>query len=113
VREERERRYLGYILESIELIERWTASGHDTFLTDDLVQNATLYRLETLAEATSKLSPVLRERHPHIGWRDITDFRNRVSHGYIDLDLDRVWRVIEIELPTLKRSIEQEFGRPG
>lgn len=111
--EERDHRYLAYILESLELIERWTASGRDSFLTDDLVQNATLYRLETLAEATSKLSPGLRERHPHIGWRDVTDFRNRVSHGYIDLDLDRVWRVIEMELPTLKRSIQQELDRPG
>ncbi len=48
---ERDRRYLAHILESIELIEPWTGSGRDTFLTDDLVQNATLYRLETLAEA--------------------------------------------------------------
>lgn len=78
--EERDHRYLAYILESLELI---------------------------------KLSPGLRERHPHIGWRDVTDFRNRVSHGYIDLDLDRVWRVIEMELPTLKRSIQQELDRPG
>jgi uncharacterized protein with HEPN domain len=49
VSEERDRRYLAYILDSIELIERWTASGRDAFLTDDLVQNAALYRLETLA----------------------------------------------------------------
>jgi uncharacterized protein with HEPN domain len=37
VSEERDRCYLDYILESIELIEQWTASGRDTFLTDDLI----------------------------------------------------------------------------
>jgi len=63
---ERDHRYLDYILESIELIEQWTASGRDTFLTDDLIQNATLYRLETLAEAAGKLPTNLRDRHPNI-----------------------------------------------
>lgn len=111
--EERDRRNLDYILESIDLIERWTASGRGTFLTDELVQSAILYRLETLAEAAGKLSAEVRDRHRHIPWRDITDFRNRVSHGYLDLDLDLVWRVIEIDLPSLKRIVDEEMGRPS
>lgn len=109
--EERNRRYLGYILESIELIQRWAGSGRDTFLTDDLTQNAALYRLETLADAASKLPTALRDRHPQIPWRDITDFRNRVSHGYLALDLDLVWRVIEVDLLALKQTVEEELRR--
>ena len=111
--EERDRRNLAYILESIEFIERWTVSGRGAFLIDELVQSATLYRLETLAEAAGKLSSELRDRHRHMPWRDITDFRNRVSHGYLDLDLDLVWRVIEIDLPVLKRIVEVEMERSG
>jgi len=80
-------------------------------LTDDLIQNATLYRVETLAEAAGKLPTDLRDRHPQIPWRDITDFRNRVTHGYLELDLDLVWRVIEIDLPALKRVAEHELDR--
>lgn len=88
--EERDRRHLAYILESIDLIRGWAPSGRDTFLTDDLTQSTTLYRLETLTEATGKLSSQVRERHPQVTWRDITDFRNRVAHGYLALDLDLV-----------------------
>jgi uncharacterized protein with HEPN domain len=110
VTEARDRRHLGYILESIDLIQDWTASGRDTFLVDDLIQNATLYRLETLAEAAGKLSTTFRDRHPHVTWRDITDFRNRVAHGYLLLDLDLVWRVIDVDLPVLKQIIAEELG---
>jgi len=111
VNEERDARHLGYILESIELIQFWSVSGRDTFLTDDLSQNAILYRLETLADAAGKLPSVLRDRHLQIPWRDITDFRNRVSHGYLALDLDLVWRVIEVDLPALKQTVEEELRR--
>lgn len=107
--EERDRRYLDYILESIELIEYWTASGRDTFVIDDLTQNATLYRLETLTEAAGKLSIDLKGRYPHFAWRDMTDFRNRTAHGYLALDLDLVWRVIVVDLPALKQMVEKEL----
>jgi uncharacterized protein with HEPN domain len=54
--DDRDRRYLGYILESIILIEARTIGGHDAFLQDVDVQDAVLWRLQTLAEATGKLS---------------------------------------------------------
>ena len=60
--EERDPRYLAYILESIDLIQGWTASGRDPFLNDDLIQSAALYRLETLTEAAGKLSATFRDR---------------------------------------------------
>lgn len=108
---ERTRRYLEYIIESIESVERWTATGRADFSTDDLLQNAVLYRLATLAEATAKLPADLRDRHPQIPWRDITYFRNRVAHGYLALDLDLVWRVIEFDLPSLKQTVDKELRR--
>jgi uncharacterized protein with HEPN domain len=111
VSEEREQRYLGYILESIELIDQWSAAGRDAFLTDELVQNATLYRLESLSDSTGKLSAGLQERHPQLPWRDVTNFRNRVAHGYLALDLDLVWRVIAVDLPALKQIVYQELDR--
>lgn len=105
------RRYLAYIVESIQLIERWNAAGPRDFLTDDLIQNATLHRLETLADSTGRLPARLKEQYPEIPWRQITDFRNRVSHGYLDVDLDLVWRVIEVDLPALRRIAESELNR--
>jgi len=37
--------------------------------------------------------------------RVITDMRNRVSHGYFDIDLDVVWNTVTRDLPKLQESV--------
>lgn len=104
-----DRGYLPYILESIELIEKWTASGRTVFDEDVLVREAVLRRLETLADAASHLSTALKGRYPTIDWRLILDFRNWLAHGYADLDLDTIWQTVEEDLPQLKLAVESEM----
>jgi uncharacterized protein with HEPN domain len=101
--------YLAYIRESIERVERWTKSGRDAVFADEIVYEAVLRRLETLADAISHLSAPLKERHPEISWRAITDFRNRLAHGYLDVRPARVWDVIEVHLPLLKIVVLEEM----
>jgi uncharacterized protein with HEPN domain len=101
--------YLAYISTSIERVERWTMSGRDAVLADEIVYEAVLRRLETLADAVSHLSASLKERHPEISWRAITDFRNRLAHGYLDVRPARVWDVIEVHLPLLKIVVNEEM----
>ena len=38
-------------------------------------------------------------------WRVLTDMRNRVSHGYFDVDLDVVWNTVTRDLPKLQESV--------
>jgi uncharacterized protein with HEPN domain len=40
-----------------------------------------------------------------VPWRVITDTRNRVSHGYFDIDLDVVWNTVTRDLPKLQESV--------
>lgn len=68
-----------------------------------------LWRLQTLAEATNRLSPELKTRHPEIRWRAIYGFRNIAAHGYLDLQMHRVWEIVEVHLPLLKKAIEAEL----
>jgi uncharacterized protein with HEPN domain len=111
VTEDRDRRYLTYIRDSIGLIDARTRNGREAFLRDFDIQDAVLWRLETLAEATGKLSPELKDRHPDIRWRAIYGFRNIAAHGYLELRLDRVWEIVELHLPMLKAVVEEELGR--
>lgn len=108
---DRDRRYLQYIREAIGLIERRTRGGRDAFLQDLDVQDAVLWRLQTLAEATGKLSEELKRRHPEIRWRAVYGFRNIAAHGYLDLRLDLVWEVIDVHLPLLKAVVDEELRR--
>jgi len=75
------------------------------------MQDATLRRLQVLAESTQRLSDGLRDRHPEIPWARIAGFRNRIVHAYMDIDPDLVWSVIQDELPPLARLAAGELGR--
>lgn len=110
--DKRDRRYLTYIREAIVLIEARTRAGRETFLRDIDVQDAVLWRLQTLAEATGKLSPEIKDRHPAIRWRAVYGFRNVAAHAYLELRLDEVWEIVEIHLPALKIVVETELNRP-
>jgi uncharacterized protein with HEPN domain len=112
--EGRERERLHYIQISISRIEQYTVGGRDAFFHEPIVQDAVLRRLETLADATGKLSDALKERHPEIPWRQVYGFRHIAAHAYEYLDLQRVWEIVEGYLPTLKTAIDPEISNdPG
>jgi uncharacterized protein with HEPN domain len=90
VSSDRDRRFLTYISEAISLIEQRTQEGRDAFLSDIDIQDAVLWRLQTLAEATNRLPLEVKARHPEIRWRAIYGFRNIAAHGYLDLPVDRI-----------------------
>jgi uncharacterized protein with HEPN domain len=98
-----------YIQQSIARIEGYTLDGRDAFLSQNVLQDAVLRRLETLADAAGRLSPALKARHPHIPWRDISGFRNVAAHGYLELDVTRVWTTVQAHLPALKAAVEEEL----
>lgn len=56
--------YLRHILESISRIERHVANGRDAFFASDLLQDATLRNLQTLSEATQRLSEAAKATQP-------------------------------------------------
>jgi uncharacterized protein with HEPN domain len=108
---DRDEALLRYIQESIVRIGQYTGGGRAVFLSEPMVQDAVLHRLETLADAASHLSDGLKARHPEIPWRDIYGFRNVAAHGYLTLDMSRVWNTVEGNLPALKNVVEQELRK--
>jgi len=57
--------------------------------------------LEIIGEACASVSPDVRQRHPSVLWRAAADLRNRVIHGYFDVDLEPVWTAAAREVPLL------------
>jgi uncharacterized protein with HEPN domain len=100
---------LRYISESIARVEQYTQGGQEGFLARPVYQDAVVRRLETLADATGRLTPALKARHPEIPWRDISGFRNVVAHGYPELDLGRIWRTVEVYIPAFKAVVDADL----
>jgi len=73
------------------------------------LRDATIYRLQTLAESAQRLSSAFKEQHAEIPWDRVAGFRNRMVHGYLDVDRDIVWAIIDHDLPELARCVRAEL----
>lgn len=87
--------FLEDILDAIQKIEFHTNLGRDEFLNNETIQDATLYRMQTIGEAVNQLPEKIKTRYPEIPWRDIVDFRNLLAHRYWRIDLSTVWGILQ------------------
>lgn len=101
-----DRIYIDHILECMEWIARYTAEGRDAFFSDRKTQSATLRELQTLAESTQRLSDELKKAHPEIPWESISGFRNILVHDYLGIKPERIWEIIERDLPAFRAALE-------
>ena len=99
--------YLRHILECIRRIDDNTREGRTQFLHSQTVQDAALRNLQTLSESTQHLSETLKARHPEIEWKRIAEFRNILVHDYLGIDMERIWEIIQRDLPPLKRAVSE------
>lgn len=65
------------------------------------LQHLFLRNIEIIGEAAAKVTDAYRRSHPEVSWRDIIDMRNRIAHGYFDLNLKIVWDTVQEDLPKL------------
>ena len=102
-----DRLYLIHISECIERIESYIA-GRDKqqFLDSTLIQDAVIRNLQVLAESTQRLSDDAKESQSRVDWFKIAGFRNVLVHDYLGIEIERVWNILEKDLPILKEAIQ-------
>jgi uncharacterized protein with HEPN domain len=75
------------------------------FIASALVQSAVIRQLEVIGEAAKRLSPEFRSAHSHVPWRQVAGMRDRLIHGYDDIDLITVWEAAIRDVPHLVRML--------
>jgi uncharacterized protein with HEPN domain len=93
------------IVEAIEAIEAYSVSSYDEFLADAKTQDAILYNLIIIGEAANQISDEFQERHDTIPWSSMIGTRNIIVHGYDQVKLQIVWKILQRDLETLKSEI--------
>lgn len=78
------------------------------FIASGLSYDATLRNLELIGEAASHIPENIRQKNPQIPWRLIIATRNRLIHGYLGIDNDTLWSIIQTDIPALLPELHQQ-----
>jgi len=94
------------ILRFIERIEEYTKNMRfDEFLEDYKSQDAVIRNIEIIGEASNRLSSNFILKHPSFPLNETRSMRNKLIHGYDDVDLSIVWVTATTDIQTLKLEI--------
>jgi uncharacterized protein with HEPN domain len=82
--------------------------SNDDFLSDRRTQKAVVMSLVFIDEAAAKIMDRHSEfavRHANVPWREMRGMRNRIAHGYFEIDLNVVWETARTALPALLTQV--------
>lgn len=90
--------------EAVELAAGKTK--HD--IANERMLNLSLVRLtEIIGEAANRVSSAYQAKYPGIPWPQIIGMRNRLIHGYNDIDFDILYQTVSEDLPSLISELEK------
>lgn len=100
--------YVYDMLESAQAILGYMAGKTwDEFSKDALLQDAVVRRLEIIGEAAGRVSAETQKKYSYIPWMAMRGTRNRVIHGYDNVQLDIIWDIVQDDLPGLISELKK------
>ena len=98
--------YVDHVIETADVIASYLSEvSLERFLDNRMLCDAVMRNLQILSESTQKISQETKDKYPNIPWKDISGFRNILTHDYLEgIDLHIVWNVISDNLPELRKS---------
>ncbi|HUY33822.1 MAG TPA: DUF86 domain-containing protein [Pirellulales bacterium] len=95
------------ILAAIAEIEKFIAGiAKDQFLADPKTIKAVVANLTIIGEAARHVPDVIVQAHSEIPWPLMTGMRNRIVHGYYQVDSVMVWETCQNDLPPLVEALK-------
>lgn len=97
--------YIDDMLEAAAKLQRFTDGiSLDSFLADEMRMSAVRSEIITIGEAVDKLmkiAPEIPQRYPDVSWNQMKGMRNRLVHGYQEIDWTIAWETVRESIPTL------------
>jgi uncharacterized protein with HEPN domain len=67
---------------------------------DRLRYDATIRKLELIGEAATQVPEAVRRECADIPWHMIIATRKRMIHGYLGIDIDTLWSLVNQDVPV-------------
>jgi uncharacterized protein with HEPN domain len=92
-------------MEKVEILLEGVAYAQ--FEEDFRINFAVVRALEIIGEAAKRLPDDLRMKYPEIPWKGMAGMRDRIIHGYDNVDFQIVWEVVKQDIPRMKPTIRK------
>jgi uncharacterized protein with HEPN domain len=103
-----DRQRLGHMREAAQKALHFSqGKNRADFDQDELLRLALVRLLEIVGEAASRVSPETRNMCPGIPWPKIVGMRNRLVHGYDQIDLEVLWQTLVQDLQPLVAELQK------
>jgi len=79
----------------------------ERFVVSGLNYDATIRNLELIGEAATNIPDDVRQQCPQIPWRMMVATRNKLIHGYLGIDNDTLWSIIQGDVPVLLQELQK------
>jgi uncharacterized protein with HEPN domain len=95
---------------AIQLRRSLPAGSVMTSTNDRLLLFGVVHAIEVIGEAAVKVSEETRAAAPGVPWSAIVAMRNRLAHGYFDIDAGIVWQTAVAEVPDILPALRSLIG---
>lgn len=100
--------YLDDMISFAEKVTVYTEGlNQEQFIASGLNYDATVRNLELIGEAATHIPDDIRQANSRIPWRLIIATRNRLIHGYLGVDNDTLWSIIQVNIPELLQELRK------
>lgn len=93
-----------------EAVELAKGKSREDFESERMLNLALVRLVEIVGEAASKVSLDYKKQNSGIPWSQIVGMRNRLIHGYDEIDFDILYETVTTELPPLIVTLESQGG---
>lgn len=108
--------YLEHIQQAaIDALSFVDGLAKEDFLADKRTQQAVIMSLIIIGEAATKIMDgytAFTQAHSEVPWRSMRNMRNRMAHGYYEINLDIVWDTVQEWLPELLKQLPSVLQEP-
>lgn len=100
--------YLDDMIGFCERVQLFTTDIDQIQFVEDFMRfDATVRNLELIGESATHIPEHVRKSASNIPWRMIIATRNQLIHGYLGIDNDTLWSIVQADIPALLFSLRE------
>ena len=100
--------YLDDMIIFCERVQLFTTEIEQIQFETDLMRfDATVRNIELIGESATHIPEHIRKSTPNIPWRMIIATRNQLIHGYLGIDNDTLWSIVQSDIPALLANLRE------